>query len=246
MMTYIKFNNTDVTMPLSRCVLYRDRVEIFGEGIKEFAEEYIASIPEDFQIFIIKEKPKMENTESEEVVDSEIEEITEDITEVTDETSDSEITETTEDSTEETDEELIEEESDDEITEEVSEETTSEDTEATEEPKEETEEVEETKKPEEPVFEEPEIETLEYPGFRILRDDDTVLKDCENFIYKWNIYTDYEDGIVLTSSKTDRERKPVENADEPVEVVDPLNNDDLTECVADLMYELSCNELGLS
>jgi hypothetical protein len=219
-------------MPLSRCVLYRDRVEIFGEGIKEFAEEYIASIPEDFQIFVIKEKPK-----TEEVVDPKIEEITEDTDETTNETSDSEITETTEDSTEENDEEPTEE-----VIEEVSEETTSED----DEPTEEEATLEETKEPEEPVFEEPEIETREYPGFRILRDDDTVLKDCENFIYKWNIYTDYEDGIVLTSSKTDRERKPVENADEPVEVVDPLNNDDLTECVADLMYELSCNELGLS
>lgn len=91
-----------------------------------------------------------------------------------------------------------------------------------------------------------EEETKEMPGFKIYAEDETtVLMNYTGCVYKWNIYTDYDDGIVLTSSKNDREREPDPNADPPQEVINPLNTEQLTECVAELMYQVDCNELGI-
>jgi hypothetical protein len=164
----IKFNNTDIALSLSSCVMYKDRVELHGDGVKEAAEQYIADLPEDidnFELFIIKNKEELEPQE--------------------------------------------------------------------------------TENGEPPVLPEPEVETREYPGFKICRENGAVVKDGALFVYKWNIFTEFDDGIVLTSSKIDRETEPIPDAEAPQDVVDPLNNDDLTECVADLMYEVSCNELGI-
>ncbi|MCM1561511.1 MAG: hypothetical protein NC123_18545 [Butyrivibrio sp.] len=83
-------------------------------------------------------------------------------------------------------------------------------------------------------------------GFMLYEDDGiTLVHDCSEYKYRWNIYTEYENGIMLTESETDRERKPNPDADPPREVVDPLSNDELTEAIADLMYEASMNSLGM-
>lgn len=83
-------------------------------------------------------------------------------------------------------------------------------------------------------------------GFILYEDDEeTIVRDCSEYKHKWNIYTERENGIVLTESETDRERKPNPDAEKPVEIVDVPNNEELAECIADLMYELSASELGL-
>lgn len=47
-------------------------------------------------------------------------------------------------------------------------------------------------------------------GFILYEDDETtVIRDCSDYKYKWNIYTEYENGIVLTNSETDREQEPI-------------------------------------
>ncbi len=83
-------------------------------------------------------------------------------------------------------------------------------------------------------------------GFMLYEDDEkTLVRNCSAYIYKWNICTERENGIVLTESETDREREPNPGAEPPQEAIDPLTNDELTECVADLMYEVSMSQLGL-
>ena len=47
-------------------------------------------------------------------------------------------------------------------------------------------------------------------GFMLYEDDEkTIVRDCTGYKYKWNIYTEYENGIMLTKSETDREQKPI-------------------------------------
>lgn len=81
-------------------------------------------------------------------------------------------------------------------------------------------------------------------GFKIYEDDEeTIVRDCSDYNYKWNVYTEYSNGVVLTNSETDREPPPKDL--NPVEIVDPLSNEELTTCVADLMYETSLMKLGI-
>ncbi len=83
-------------------------------------------------------------------------------------------------------------------------------------------------------------------GFILYEDDEeTVIRDCSDYKYKWNIYTEYENGIVLTESRTNREMKPVDNEEDLQEIINPFSNEELTEAVAGLMYELSMIQLGL-
>ena len=83
-------------------------------------------------------------------------------------------------------------------------------------------------------------------GFILYEDDEeSIVRDCTDYKYKWNIYTEYENGIMLTKLETDRERKPNPNAEPPREIIDPLTNEELTEAVAELMYETSMMQLGM-
>ncbi len=55
-------------------------------------------------------------------------------------------------------------------------------------------------------------------GFILYEDDEkTVVRDCSDYKYKWNIYTEYENGIVLTNSETDREQEPILLTQEQIE-----------------------------
>lgn len=82
-------------------------------------------------------------------------------------------------------------------------------------------------------------------GFMIYEDDEkTVVFDGTDYIYQWNVITEWENGVALTDSKTWRETPPDPN-DVPIEVVDPLSIDELTDLVGELMFELSLIQLGL-
>lgn len=83
-------------------------------------------------------------------------------------------------------------------------------------------------------------------GFKLYDDDGNMLKDCSDFVYKWNIYTEYENGIYLTPDEDFREMDPAIVVEEQVsEDIEPLSNDELTAVVANLMYEIDKNKLGL-
>lgn len=82
-------------------------------------------------------------------------------------------------------------------------------------------------------------------GFKLYDDKKKLIRDCSDYNYKWNIHTEYQYGVILTNSETDREREINPNDPEPIEVIDPLSAEELTSCVADLLYETSLMKLGL-
>lgn len=90
-------------------------------------------------------------------------------------------------------------------------------------------------------------------GFKRVQDDGTELKDYSEFTTKYNVLTPAEGMIMLSNSEEhiETEENPASQysytpSDEDIqEDVDPLNNEELTECVADLMYEVSMMSLGL-
>lgn len=86
----------------------------------------------------------------------------------------------------------------------------------------------------------------DFSGFKLYKDDkETVEKDCSEYIYKWNIYTEYPDGgCIYTNDQNLKEPDPKTVVME--ETVDPLNDSQLTEVVADLMYEVDMIKLGIS
>ncbi len=82
-------------------------------------------------------------------------------------------------------------------------------------------------------------------GFVLYGDDETtVVRDCSDHVYRWDIYTEKKGQITFTNSETDRQMKPTK-MEVQKEIVDPLSNEELTEIVADLMYEVSAAQLGL-
>lgn len=83
-------------------------------------------------------------------------------------------------------------------------------------------------------------------GFILYEDDEvTEILNCSDYIHRWDIYAQSEKQITFTNSETYRQRKPSPDAEPPSEIVDPLSNEALTECVGDLMYEVSLMQLGL-
>lgn len=83
-------------------------------------------------------------------------------------------------------------------------------------------------------------------GFILYEDDgETVVKDCSDFVYRWDIYGQKENQISFTNDETFRQKRTDVDDSIPQEIVDPLSNEELTEVVADLMYEVSAAQLGL-
>ena len=81
-------------------------------------------------------------------------------------------------------------------------------------------------------------------GFIIYDPDENILKDCSEYRYRYDVlednpnvvyYTDLEDMV--------QTEKWQYSSDEQME--EPLTNAELTECVADLMYETSLMQLGM-
>lgn len=81
-------------------------------------------------------------------------------------------------------------------------------------------------------------------GFLIYSQDGTLVKDCSDFIYRWDVLEDNNNKIYYTNSP-DNVQTMKFNTDDQEEEVEPLNNRELTEAVADIIYELSVTQLGL-
>ena len=80
-------------------------------------------------------------------------------------------------------------------------------------------------------------------GFKIFNMQGEVLENCSEYKYRWDVLEDNPNKIFYTNieSYIQAELLPNDNS----AVVEPLNNEALTECVADLMYELSLVQLGM-
>lgn len=89
-------------------------------------------------------------------------------------------------------------------------------------------------------------------GFKLIRDDGSVDTDYSDYTVKYNVFTEIENVLMFSNSEDN-----IETEDNPAgrychtpdpedirEDVDPLTNEELTECVADLMYESSLRQLG--
>lgn len=88
-------------------------------------------------------------------------------------------------------------------------------------------------------------------GFRLYQGKN-LISDFSDYTRKYNVLTQAEGVLFLTNrEEVETEENRVEKylrvpaAEDIHEDVDPLTNEELTECVADLMYEVSVGRLGL-
>lgn len=81
-------------------------------------------------------------------------------------------------------------------------------------------------------------------GFIIYQDDE-IIADCSEFKYRWDVLEDNPDKIYYTNSADNVQEKAFSH-ENIVEDIDPMTNEELTECVADLMYEVSLAQLGMT
>jgi len=93
---------------------------------------------------------------------------------------------------------------------------------------------------------------LHYPGptentsgFMICDEDGNILHDCSDFIYRWDVVDQKENAIYYTNDPDYRQTEPWAELCDIPEQAEPLTNEELTEAVADLMYEVSMAQLGL-
>lgn len=82
-------------------------------------------------------------------------------------------------------------------------------------------------------------------GFIIYDGDGNILHDCSDFIYRWDVVDQKENAIYYTNDPDYRQTEPWPDLSNISEQAEPLSNEELTEAVADLMYEVSMVQLGL-
>lgn len=82
-------------------------------------------------------------------------------------------------------------------------------------------------------------------GFIICNEAGDVIKDCSDFKYRWDVIDQKENVIYYTNDPDYRQTEPWHELKTIPEQEEPLTNEELTEVVADLMYEVSAAQLGL-
>lgn len=87
-------------------------------------------------------------------------------------------------------------------------------------------------------------------GFKML-DSDCVVEDFSEYKTKYNVITQAEGVLMLSTGVVETEDNPAgvyaytPKQEEIVEDVEPLSNEELTECVADLLEDVCMIRLGL-
>lgn len=81
-------------------------------------------------------------------------------------------------------------------------------------------------------------------GFSVYMGDGLVF-DGSNFTYRWDVVDQKENEIYYTNDPDYRQMEPWPDMSNVPEQAEPLTNEELTEAVADLMYEVSAAKLGL-
>ncbi len=82
-------------------------------------------------------------------------------------------------------------------------------------------------------------------GFILYGADGNIIRDCSDFIYRWDVVDQKENAIYYTNDPNYRQTEPWPDLSNIPEQAEPLTNEELTEAVADLMYEVSAAQLGL-
>lgn len=82
-------------------------------------------------------------------------------------------------------------------------------------------------------------------GFSILDKNGDVIFDASDYIYRWDVVDQKPDEIYYTNDPDYRQTVPWPDTSGIPEYTEPLSNEELTEAVADLMYEVSVAQLGL-
>lgn len=80
-------------------------------------------------------------------------------------------------------------------------------------------------------------------GF-ILYEETKVLLDCSEYKYRWDVLEDNPNRIYYTNTEGNVQTVSLPEIDD-IDIVEPLSNEALTECVADLMYEVGLMQLGM-
>lgn len=90
-----------------------------------------------------------------------------------------------------------------------------------------------------------ENQTENLSGFIICDEAGNTIQDCSDFIYRWDVVDQKENVIYYTNDPNYRQTEPWPDLSNIPEQAEPLTNEELTEAVADLMYEVSAAQLGL-
>ena len=72
-----------------------------------------------------------------------------------------------------------------------------------------------------------------------------ILYGADGNIYRWDVVDQKENAIYYTNDPNYRQTEPWPDLSNIPEQAEPLTNEELTEAVADLMYEVSAAQLGL-
>lgn len=80
-------------------------------------------------------------------------------------------------------------------------------------------------------------------GYIIYNEQDEVVTDCSEYKYRWDVLENDPDRIFYTNIEGYVQTEPLPKDDSVI--AESLNNEALTECVADLMYEVSLMQLGM-
>lgn len=82
-------------------------------------------------------------------------------------------------------------------------------------------------------------------GFIICDEAGNTIQNCSDFIYRWDVVDQKENVIYYTNDPNYRQTEPWPDLSDIPEQAEPLTNEELTEAVADLMYDVSAAQLGL-
>lgn len=80
-------------------------------------------------------------------------------------------------------------------------------------------------------------------GYIIYNEQGEVVADCSEYKYRWDVLENDPGRIFYTNIEGYVQTEPLPRDDSVI--AEPLNNEALTECVADLMYEVSLMQLGM-
>lgn len=80
-------------------------------------------------------------------------------------------------------------------------------------------------------------------GYIIYNEQGEVVADCSEYKYRWDVLENDPGRIFYTNIEGYVQTEPLSKDDSVI--AEPLNNEALTECVADLMYEVSLMQLGM-
>lgn len=83
-------------------------------------------------------------------------------------------------------------------------------------------------------------------GFILYDSEGNVFKDCSDYKYRYDILENDPKSILYTDLEGFVQTEKLNNNYSNIVNEEPLTNQELTECLADLMYEMSLTQLGIT